>query len=58
MKKAAGYEYLLTYKLTTVIYDLTVQFTKRWIDWRSRTRDQMDQASRSGRQNIPEGYNC
>jgi len=53
---AAGYEYLLTYKLTTVVYDLTVQFCDRWISWRSRTHDQMVQAARSGRQNIAEGY--
>ena len=52
----AGYQYLLSYKLTTVIYDLTVQFCSRWINPRSRTHDQMTQAARSGRQNIPEGY--
>jgi len=56
MRKQAGYEYLLTYKATTVIYDLTVQFCRRWVNPRSRTNDQMVQAARSGRQNIAEGY--
>ncbi len=52
----AGYEYLLAYKLTVPIYDYTVEFVKRWIDYKSRTKDQMEQAARSGMQNISEGY--
>ena len=52
----AGYKYLKTYQLATVIYDLTVQFCDRHIDKRSRTHDQMVQAARSGKQNIAEGY--
>lgn len=55
-KSKAGYEYLLAYKLTVVIYDLTVEFVKYFIDYKSRTKDQMEQAARSGMQNIPEGY--
>lgn len=51
----AGYEYLLAYKLTVPIYDFTVEFCKRWIDYKSRTKDQMEQAARSGMQNISEG---
>jgi len=54
--KKAGYEYLLAYKITVPIYDLTVEFVKRHIDYKSRTKDQMEQAARSGMQNIPEGY--
>lgn len=54
-KKRAGYEYLLAYKLTVPIYDYTVEFCKRWISFRSRTKDQMEQAARSGMQNILEG---
>lgn len=54
-KKKAGYEYLLAYKLTVPIYDYTVEFCKRWISYKSRTKDQMEQAARSGMQNIPEG---
>ena len=51
-----GYKYLASYVLATVIHDLTVQFVKRWIDFKSRTKDQMEQAARSGKQNIAEGY--
>jgi len=50
-----GYKYLKTYKLSAVVYDLTVVFCNRWIDRFSRTRDQMVQAARSGKQNIVEG---
>ncbi|MBI2594039.1 four helix bundle protein [Candidatus Daviesbacteria bacterium] len=55
-KKKAGYEYLLAYKLTVPIYDLTMEFVKKYIPYKSRTVDQMQQAARSGMQNIPEGY--
>lgn len=51
----AGYEYLLAYKLTVPIYDYTVTFCKKWINYKSRTKDQMEQAARSGMQNIAEG---
>lgn len=54
-KKKAGYEYLLAYKLSVPIYDLTVEFTNENISRFSRTKDQMDQAARSGMQNICEG---
>lgn len=54
-KKKAGYEYLLAYKVTVPIYDYTVEFCKRWIGYKSRTKDQMEQAGRSGMQNISEG---
>lgn len=54
-KKKAGYEYLLAYKLTVPIYDYTMEFCKRWVDYKSRTKDQMEQAARSGMQNIGEG---
>lgn len=53
--KKAGYEYLLAYKLTVPIYDYTIEFCKRWISYKSRTKDQMEQGARSGMQNIPEG---
>lgn len=56
IKKAAGYEYLLAYKVTVPIYDLTVEFVKKYIPYKSRTVDQMEQAARSGMQNISEGY--
>lgn len=49
------YKYLTTYVLATVISDLTAVFTTRFINPKSRTVDQMDQAARSGKQNIAEG---
>lgn len=51
----SGYEYLLAYKITVPIYDYTIEFCKRWVDKRSRTYDQMEQAARSGMQNTAEG---
>jgi restriction system protein len=51
----SGYEYLLAYKITVPIYDLTVGFSERFIEKYSRTKDQMVQAARSGMQNIAEG---
>jgi len=54
-QKKAGYQYLLAYKITVPIYDLTVQFCNKYIGKFSRTHDQMVQAARSGMQNILEG---
>lgn len=51
-----GYKNLTTYILATVICDLNVEFIRRNIDPRSRTKDQMEQAGRSGKQCIAEGY--
>jgi len=50
-----GYRNLISYKTAEIIYDATVAFCGRFIDYRSRTRDQMVQAARSGKQNIAEG---
>lgn len=51
-----GYKNLPFFKQSEIIYDFTVGFVKRYIDYKSRTKDQMEQAARSGKQNIPEGY--
>ena len=48
------YKYLLTYRYAEIIYDLNVEFCKRYIEKFSRTYDQMIQAGRSGKQNIVE----
>lgn len=48
------YKYLLTYRYAEIIHDLTVEFCQKYIDFRSRTKDQMVQAARSGKQNIVE----
>lgn len=50
-----GYRKLRVYKLTEIIYDLTVVFVRRFVPSSSRTVDQMVQAARSGKQNIAEG---
>jgi four helix bundle suffix protein len=50
-----GYQKLLAYQKSAVIYDATLHFCDRFVDRRSRTRDQMVQAARSGKQNILEG---
>lgn len=56
--KQAGYKYLLTYQYSSVILDLTYKFCKLFYPGREflRQRDQMNQAARSGKQNISEGY--
>jgi four helix bundle suffix protein len=50
-----GYQQLLSYQKAIVVYDATVYFCDRFLDKRDRTRDQMIQAARSGKQNIIEG---
>lgn len=52
----AGYKYLKSYQISLIIYDLTIRFCDQWVSKSSRTHDQMVQASRSGKQNIAEGY--
>lgn len=52
---AGGYRNLRAYKLSEIIYDMTVIFAERFVRPGSRTRDQMEQAARSGKQNIAEG---
>lgn len=51
--KPGGYQNLIAYQLSVVIFDLTDKFCKRYIT--GRTVDQMVQAARSGKQNIVEG---
>ncbi|MBN1150913.1 four helix bundle protein [candidate division WOR-3 bacterium] len=41
--------------MSEIVYDATIKFCDRFIEKRSRTHDQMVQASRSGKQNIAEG---
>ena len=50
-----GYRGLKTFQNAEIIYDATVVFCDCFIDRRSRTRDQMVQAARSGKQNLAEG---
>lgn len=53
--KHGGYRKLKSFQVAQLIYDVTVRFCERYVDPRSRTRDQMVQAARSGTQNIAEG---
>ena len=53
--KHGGYRKLKSFQVARLVYDVTVRFCDRYIDRRSRTRDQMVQAARSGVQNIAEG---
>ena len=55
-KDYKGYKSLAFYQQSEIIYDFTVEFCEKYIDYKSRTRDQMVQAARSGKQNIAEGY--
>ncbi|HOV33452.1 MAG TPA: four helix bundle suffix domain-containing protein [Candidatus Hydrogenedens sp.] len=50
-----GYENLMSYQMSEIVFDATVYFCDRYIDKYSRTHDQMVQAARSGKQNIAEG---
>ncbi len=55
LPKHGGYRKLKSFQIAQLVYDVTVGFCDRYIDRRSRTRDQMVQAARSGVQNIAEG---
>ena len=49
-----GYQKLISYQKSEIIYDATVYFTNRFYRKGDRTIDQMVQAARSGKQNIAE----
>lgn len=53
--KHGGYRNLKSFQVAQLVYDVTVRFCERYVDRKSRTRDQMVQAARSGVQNIAEG---
>jgi four helix bundle suffix protein len=50
-----GYEKLLSYQKSEIVFDATVTFCRRFLKYGDRTVDQMVQAARSGKQNIAEG---
>lgn len=54
---AGGYQNLIVYQQAVLIFDLNEEFCKRYLDSfkDKRTIEQMQQASRSGKQNIVEG---
>jgi four helix bundle suffix protein len=49
-----GYRKLISYQKSEIIYDATVVFTERYFGKYDRTKEQMVQAARSGKQNIAE----
>lgn len=53
---SGGYRNLAIFRQAEIIHDFTVEFVRLYIDPRSRTKDQMEQSARSGKQNIAEGY--
>lgn len=55
LPKHGGYRKLRSFQAAQAAYDATVVFCDRFVDRRSRTRDQMVQAARSGVQNVAEG---
>ena len=55
ISRHGGYRNLKSFRVTQMVYDVTVRFCDRFIEARSRTYDQMVQAARSGVQNIAEG---
>ena len=56
LKKAVVWQNLYFYRKSDAIYQLTVEFCKRFLPrFGDRTVDQMVQAARSGKQNIIEG---
>jgi len=55
LQKTGNYRALHAYRKSEVIYDFTFRFCERFLAKCDRTRDQMVQAARSGKQNIAEG---
>ena len=56
-KKINSYRTLLAFQKAECVYDITYYFINHFLDrTRDRTVDQMQQAARSGKQNIVEGY--
>jgi len=53
--KSGGFEKLVGYQVAELLYDFTMRFVAKFIRPDSRTRDQMEQAARSGSRNISEG---
>lgn len=56
IKLKTNHRDLLCYQKAEAIYDMTYFFANKFLERSDRTRDQMIQAARSGKQNIIEGY--
>lgn len=55
LNAGGDYRNLIFYKKTKVLYDMTYWFKEHYLVRGDRTQDQMEQAARSGKQNIAEG---
>ena len=53
---SGGYRSLKVFQIIRLIQDITIRFVQLYIPQNSRTCDQMEQAARSGKQNIAEAY--
>ena len=56
LRKQNNWQTLYFYQKSQALYQLTFEFTKRFLTRGDRTIDQMVQAARSGKQNIVEGF--
>ncbi len=50
-----GYRNLVCYKKSVILYDMTIYYIDKYLQPSDRTYGQMQQAARSGKQNIVEG---
>lgn len=55
LPKKGNYKGLIAYQKAECIFDITVYFVNHFLQKGDRTTDQMQQAARSGKQNIAEG---
>lgn len=55
LPQRGNFRSLIAFQKTECIYDITVLFTRKFLQRGDRTIDQMVQAARSGKQNIAEG---
>lgn len=55
LRYTGDYRQLLFFRKAVVLYDMTFWFKNRYLQSGDRTQDQMEQAARSGKQNIAEG---
>jgi four helix bundle suffix protein len=56
IKPVGDYNKLICYQKVECIFDITYYFTEHFLQPYDRTAGQMQQAARSGKQNIAEGY--
>ena len=55
LENSGDYRDLIFYKKTKILYDMTYWYQDKYLMIGDRTKDQMEQAARSGKQNVVEG---